>query len=126
MGAILDIQYRAEECRMLQRHESAWNSRVHDPLFSLAFEDGRNNHRARGAEEKAAEDIRLSNVHLARVENVTSATVTENCVPRWKRTATQLIKKDSEGAVSVLAWSLSETSASSISNSLVSGGLDQE
>lgn len=95
-------------------------------LLTLTFEDSRNNHRARDAEEKAAEDIRLSSVHIVRVENVTSATVTEDCVPCWRNTATQAVNKDSEDTVSVLAWSLSKTSDSCSADSTISGALGQQ
>ncbi|KAH8743411.1 hypothetical protein F5883DRAFT_593105 [Diaporthe sp. PMI_573] len=63
------IYFEAQESSQLCRHEAAWNSAVHHPLLTLAFND-------RGGKE-------LGQRARARVENITSATIAGDCVPRW-------------------------------------------
>lgn len=103
LGTLLDIHHEALEAVTLGRHEAAWNSAVHHRLLTMAFDDCRT---ATG--DDAAQDVRL------RVENVTSATVAGDCLPRLRA------PKPSEGAryaPSVAALSISEATLSSSSRS---------
>lgn len=101
--ALLDIGEKAAISSQLGRHEAAWNSVVHQPLLELAFEEDRGARiRERLNRRDKAAEPRLARV---RVENVSSATISGECVPRLSR-------QDGDTA-SLGAWSVSQSSAGS-------------
>lgn len=85
----------AQESSQLCRHEAAWNSAVHHPLLNLAFKDRCGKEPKRRAR--------------ARVENITSATISGDCVPRWSPA------DGHDDSASVGVWSVSQDTASSMS-----------
>lgn len=108
LGRLLDIHHEALEAVTLGKHEAAWNSAVHHPLLAIAFDDGRDALTG----ERVVNDIRL------RVENVTTATIAGECLPRLgmpHEQSTQL-ERDTSDTGSIGAWSISQVTASSASS----------
>lgn len=120
LGKLLDIHHEALEAVTLGRHEAAWNSAVHHPLLTMAFDDG--SRQATG--ERVAEDLRL------RVENVTSATIAGDCLPRLNLGGPRswtMQEKGATGTPSIGAWSVSQvTSSSSSSTSSLTSDLEDD
>lgn len=110
LGKLLDLHHEALESVTLGRHEAAWNAAVHHPLLKIAFDDGDGDRHASG--ERVVQDLRL------RVENVTSATIAGDCLPRlslgappsWLR---QEQDQDTTDTPSIGAWSVSQITVSS-------------
>ncbi|KUI71884.1 hypothetical protein VM1G_07471 [Cytospora mali] len=106
LGKLLDIHHEALEAVTLGRHEAAWNSAVHHPLLTMAFDEG--SRQVTG--EKVAEDLRL------RVENVTSATIAGDCLPRLNlgmpRLQWTMKETGAADTPSIGAWSISQATTS--------------
>lgn len=129
LGKILDICRASNMSAEFPRHEGAWNSEVHHPLLSLAFSDADDVRRDEeslrpGRQVGAKPAVRI------RVENVTSATIAADYVPRWRprlagsaaadMTAPTRRQRDDTGSDtgSVLAWSVHTSSSASSSSNL--------
>lgn len=93
---------KAQGSSRLCRHEAAWNSTIHHPLLDLAF-------RAGGLCSQDPEQ------HAeVRVENITSATIVGDCIPRWSAAG------DVHETATVGVWSVSQESAGNPSHESMS------
>ncbi|KAH8743668.1 hypothetical protein F5883DRAFT_722555 [Diaporthe sp. PMI_573] len=114
MGRLLDVIREADESYSRRRHEAHWNSAVHHPLLTLAFGSG-----LERTSETAANDTTMEH-HRIFVENVTSATITGDCVPQLKQGRPRAARNGAVTNAPIPAWSLSEatTDSSSTNNSV--------
>lgn len=119
LGTLLDIRHESFNASKFQKYEAAWNTAVHHPLLKLAFDDS-------SEQRRTEERIRLGlgpdtsrrNVHI-RVENITNATVTGDCVPCLRdELAPQTGDGQAADHVFIPAWSLHSLSTSSTASGL--------
>lgn len=121
LGSLLDIRHESFNASKFQKYEAAWNTAVHYPLLKLAFED---NSEQRGAEERIRlglgphPDHTREPIHI-RVENITNATVTGDCVPCLRdKVAPRTGVGQIDDHVGIPAWSLHSLSISSTTSGL--------
>jgi hypothetical protein len=109
LGKFLDICHASTMSAAFPRHEAAWNSEVHHPLLNLAFHDAND---VRQNEERLRlgihDDGQRGQAVRLRVENITSATITADYVPRWKSGLSD--------NTSLLAWSVHTSSSAARSS----------
>ncbi|KAK1762445.1 hypothetical protein QBC33DRAFT_519530 [Phialemonium atrogriseum] len=72
LDALVHLKTVADNCRRLNRHESAWNVLVHGPLFQLALPS-----------------------HI-KIEPVTSVSVSKAIIPLWRQRTKEVLAADSK------------------------------
>ncbi|POS68888.1 hypothetical protein DHEL01_v212718 [Diaporthe helianthi] len=123
LGTLLDIRHESFNASKFHKYEAAWNTTVHYPLLKLAFDDSSEQRRADerirlGLGPDLGPDPSRKPVHI-RVENITNATVTGDCVPCLRDDrAPQTADEQVEDHVFIPAWSLHSLSSSSVASSL--------
>lgn len=113
MGKLLDITHEATLSFRRNRHEAHWNSAVHHPVLSVAFSEV--------PESTSGPDACNTGIrhHRVLVENVTSATITGDCVPQLTHSGPGAALEGTLTAAPIPAWSVSDdTTDSSSGNSL--------
>lgn len=120
LGTLLDIRHESSNASKFQKYEAAWNTAVHHPLLKLAFDDSSKHRRAEerirlglGSDSDSDRDPTQKSIFI-RVENITNATVTGDCVPCLRDEAAPRAgdgQADDDHVRIIPAWSLHSLSS---------------